>query len=117
MDAQMLEMLGKQLLYHLPTLGAAVLGMVLAGIYWKRCPPAAMMTVSAGVLFFLASAVNVVSQVQFMNAARLDMNRDAASMQAWAMLATVLRAGAVVLLVLAVFNGRQPSAEEQNPWN
>ena len=109
----------QQLVYQLPGLLVATLGLLLALVYWRRCPgPALMTVVGCGLLFVTAVGHTAVYAVLWeqMRAGEMPHEQFARVMSLLGLVSSGTRAVGLALVVIAVFVGRggsrHPDADE-----
>lgn len=103
-----------QLAVQLPVLLVYLVGMILALMFWRRCPGAcAYALLGAGLLLFLAIGQTVVNMylVSHQSEIGVSMSNFGALLSAIAVVCSLIRALAYALLFAAVFVGRRPPAQ------
>lgn len=106
-----------QLAGQSPVLLAYVSGMVLALVFWRRCPvPAALAFVASAMLFVTAIGLTWLQFYLIHRGVEAGW-----SMQWWmsliAIVGSMIRAGGIGLLIAAVFVGRSRMARSVMPSN
>jgi hypothetical protein len=107
----MIPALVQSLVSQSPVLVVYVVGMILALVFWGRCPGAAGLTLAA-LLLLLVLAIGQTYLNLHLNFSRFDRDVDERQQLAMAstvmnLVASLLRAGALALLLAAVFSGRR----------
>jgi hypothetical protein len=105
-----------QFLGQTPLLIACLVGFILAIAYWNRVPGAARMTCAAVVLLVVASFGQTWAQqyvIENRAAMRSSSLQISQTLSTLALIGGFLRAGAIGMLIAAVFMGRIAPA---NPW-
>jgi ABC-type phosphate transport system permease subunit len=101
-----------QLLSQIPILIVYVAGIILALLFWKRCPTSSLLSLIAIVVLLLITAIHPFV-VQHIIHSREGVNWSAtgvnASLGIVSMISSLLRTGAIALLIAAVFVNRKPS--------
>jgi hypothetical protein len=109
MENLLVSFLG-QLAVQAPSLLAYLVGIILALVFWRRCPGPSLLTLLALALLLVTSLVQTFLLL-YLFRARADFGWDEARvgwmLSASALVGSVIRAAALGLLLAAVFLGRR----------
>jgi len=105
-----------QLLVQSPVWVAYLAGIILAFVFWKRCPTSSLLLLIAIIVMFLTTVAHTIS-IQYILHKRLEMDWSAESMSArfyvMGIIGNFIHAAAIGLLITAIFINRkepQPAA-------
>jgi len=104
----------RQLGWQLPVLLVCAIGVVLALLFWRRCPAAAALALIGVGLLLLAAFGQAAAAALIASLARSSMSGGGYRwvMYGSAMAGSVLRAAAVGCLLAAALIGRKPRGED-----
>lgn len=100
-----------QLVFYGPGVLVALLGIILASVFWKRGPGAALMTLLASVFLLVLGLVSIGLNTYFWSAlvdGAWSHETYALASRILGIATSLLRAVCVALIIIAVFLGRRP---------
>lgn len=114
----MITIFWSQLLYQTPVLGASVVGMILALVFWRRCPGVCLFAlIGFGILFVQSLSQSLTTA--YLVSAHMERGWSAAQygriMAAASIVHGMVRAVGYVFVLLAVFSGRSATPANEPP--